>query len=772
MSTQVSVNPFFSPRQVSNLNAWFDGADPNGNGIIPANGSTLRTWADKSANGRNASGGVSAVFTTGGVSFNGSTQYYTMSVPYSSNYSIFLVATNTTVPQTYFFGRDAIGGSRFPTFIQGYIGAGIGLEWFEAADRATIATTPVSPFMASVDHTQGTNIVGFYYGTQAFSISQTQAYNSAAWDTLGQAGPGANAGFYGGTMKELIFYNSVVTTSQRQQIEGYLAWKWGLQANLPSTHPYKNSIIPPLLNPPVSVPNTIQNPFFLPTQISGCQLWFDAADRNSFVLSGNTIIRWNDKSGNNRVATPGGSPILQANAINGQSAIYYDGNTYGAFNGSVTITTTSIFTFAVFVSNLTGSSEGMRIISFSGPGCADWNCSTTVIPFLYDTNRIQTWRNSSTTTNLTCPAQGSTILTTTYYNGSIAYNSLFGGTSSSAIGSSGSFNISNFAMTFGNLNMRGYLAEVIIFNTVLTTGQIQQVEGYLAWKWGVQSSLSSTFPYRSSIIPPLLNPPITIPSVKTGSWTPLRISGSTMWLDGADPNGNGTIPANGTTISTWTDKSGAGNTVSAGSGQPTYSTNLSNKLGGLSFNGSQALSKGSVSGGSLAGNNTTTFSMFVVCSFSNNTLRSMPFSWDNNTYTYRILFQYDNTNNLSFDFNNWPSPRVNISSFVPTNNQVYIFSGVRNGSVGYLGINGGVTTATGTGLTTDNFTGTTNTLNIGQYANDSSWNMRGIIGEIIFYNTALTDTQRQNVEGYLAWKWGLQNSLPSNHPFKLWPPPP
>lgn len=766
MSTQASINPFFLPTQISGCQLWLDASDRNS---IVLSGNTITRWNDKSGNGNNAQQGTisnAPILSGSNISFNGSQWFTTPITSAPTTESFFIVLNTASNGASDIFAGTALGYREVIIYLSNiYVG-----KFGTAPTGINGGVIPINtPLQFNYQYTQLVTTFSVN-GSQIASGASAFTYTGTNTSYIGSSTYSPNN--FVGSMNEIIYYNTSLTTSQRQQIEGYLAWKWGLQANLPSTHPYKTSIIPPLLNPPVSVPNTIQNPFFLPTQISGCQLWFDAADRNSFVLSGNTIIRWNDKSGNNRVATPGGSPILQANAINGQSAIYYDGNTYGAFNGSVTITTTSIFAFAVFVSNLTGSSEGMRIISFSGPGCADWNCSTTVIPFLYDTNRIQTWRNSSTTTNLTCPAQGSTILTTTYYNGSIAYNSLFGGTSSSAIGSSGSFNISNFAMTFGNLNMRGYLAEVIIFNTVLTTGQIQQVEGYLAWKWGVQSSLSSTFPYRSSIIPPLLNPPITIPSVKTGSWTPLRISGSTMWLDGADPNGNGIIPANGTTISTWTDKSGAGNTVSAGSGQPTYSTNLSNKLGGLSFNGSQALSKGSVSGGSLAGNNTTTFSMFVVCSFSNNTLRSMPFSWDNNTYTYRILFQYDNTNNLSFDFNNWPSPRVNISSFVPTNNQVYIFSGVRNGSVGYLGINGGVTTATGTGLTTDNFTGTTNTLNIGQYANDSSWNMRGIIGEIIFYNTALTDTQRQNVEGYLAWKWGLQNSLPSNHPFKLWPPPP
>jgi hypothetical protein len=228
--------PLFTPTQVSGINAWFDGADPLATGSRPTVNTTLTTWFDKSGNGRNASGGSPATFVSGGVSFNGTSHYYTMSVPYSSNYSIFLVATNTTSPQNYFFARGSLGGGREPTFIQGYIGAGIGLEWYEGSDRATIATTPVSPFLASVDHIQGTSIVGWYYGTQAFSIPQTRAYAANAWDLLGTAV--TNVGFYGGTMKELLFFSNVVTTPQRQQIEGYLAWKWGMQSTLPSTHPY------------------------------------------------------------------------------------------------------------------------------------------------------------------------------------------------------------------------------------------------------------------------------------------------------------------------------------------------------------------------------------------------------------------------------------------------------------------------------------------------------------------------------------------------------
>jgi hypothetical protein len=42
------------------------------------------------------------------------------------------------------------------------------------------------------------------------------------------------------------------------------------------------------------------------------------------------------------------------------------------------------------------------------------------------------------------------------------------------------------------------------------------------------------------------------------------------------------------------------------------------------------------------------------------------------------------------------------------------------------------------------------------------------IGEMVFcFGYALTDAERQTVEGYLAHRWALAGSLPSNHPYKL-----
>lgn len=44
-----------------------------------------------------------------------------------------------------------------------------------------------------------------------------------------------------GVVCEIVSYGSTLTTTDRQKMEGYLAWKWNLVSLLPAGHPYKNS---------------------------------------------------------------------------------------------------------------------------------------------------------------------------------------------------------------------------------------------------------------------------------------------------------------------------------------------------------------------------------------------------------------------------------------------------------------------------------------------------------------------------------------------------
>ncbi len=61
---------------------------------------------------------------------------------------------------------------------------------------------------------------------------------------VGNANANDGIQIWSGHICETIMYNSLLSTTQRQQVEGYLAIKWGLQGNLPSTHPFANKGLP------------------------------------------------------------------------------------------------------------------------------------------------------------------------------------------------------------------------------------------------------------------------------------------------------------------------------------------------------------------------------------------------------------------------------------------------------------------------------------------------------------------------------------------------
>jgi hypothetical protein len=66
----------------------------------------------------------------------------------------------------------------------------------------------------------------------AAGITGTTRYQGICYDRNTHCG-------WSGDLAEVIIFNTALTISQRQQVEGYLAWKWGLQSNLPETHAYK-----------------------------------------------------------------------------------------------------------------------------------------------------------------------------------------------------------------------------------------------------------------------------------------------------------------------------------------------------------------------------------------------------------------------------------------------------------------------------------------------------------------------------------------------------
>lgn len=78
-------------------------------------------------------------------------------------------------------------------------------------------------FNGTDSYTTGTNTVGVNTGRPQIGVS---------------AGGGA---YFDGYVAEIVICSSFLSASDRQLVEGYLAWKWGLQANLPGGHPYASA---------------------------------------------------------------------------------------------------------------------------------------------------------------------------------------------------------------------------------------------------------------------------------------------------------------------------------------------------------------------------------------------------------------------------------------------------------------------------------------------------------------------------------------------------
>ena len=86
--------PFNNPSVISGCQLWLDGADPAGTGILPANGATVSTWADKSGNGFNATAAPSRTAGTYSTSFR-AVNFPTSTTGYITNYSA--APTNETM---------------------------------------------------------------------------------------------------------------------------------------------------------------------------------------------------------------------------------------------------------------------------------------------------------------------------------------------------------------------------------------------------------------------------------------------------------------------------------------------------------------------------------------------------------------------------------------------------------------------------------------------------------------------------------------------------
>ena len=498
----------FDPRSVPGCQLWLDGADAT----TVTGTTTVTQWRDKSGNARHLGVGSgttsyssnaiqlasSYMFVTSPVDLSKVTVFIVAKTPGGYNHTVFIGRPNTAADY------DSLDGFGF--FMDGQTAIRF---YGQSANISTFSVNTSTPQLFSFQ-SSGTSISGWLNGTsQSGGTLSSSRTSTAQGFAIGASWYGT---FYGNIVAnallyEILVYNSALTTSQRQQVEGYLAHKWGLQTSIPSTHPFY-SIRPHLRT-------------FQPIDVPGCQLWLDAADQSSMTLSGSNVTQIRDKSSNaytftgsagtypTRTATLNGLPVISSAA--GQ----FLQNT--SFNQN--FTTASCFIVMRPTEDITPNgkfSNGYPLYSlFTGTGSG---------AFQYAINYANQTQNPGDNTRFTVSINKSgsgllygelggssvstynpvntTLLMSGVLSGSSATNSMFlnGSSLSLNVNNSGTFPlISSLTMyCFGLPSGQSFgynFAEALIYGTVLTTSQRQQVEGYLAHKWGLSLSVPSTHPF-------------------------------------------------------------------------------------------------------------------------------------------------------------------------------------------------------------------------------------------------------------------------------------
>ena len=780
----------FLPTSIAGCQLWLDGADSTSTANV-----TSGTWLDKSGLTHtatsNAGGSAFSMGTINGLSAvtfpSGSATAFIAPAPVtlssSVGFSVFFVAkwTAASSDRARFFitqagssigcGLVADPANTIPT-------TGLLYGGTSGGDRSVGGITLPSntPFVYSAVFTStATNGYSHWLNGTTGGTQTPYGAGSANGMVIGNyAVPSAVYAFIG-QMGEFIVYSTALSTNQRQQVEAYLAWKWGTQGVLDATNPYKNAVpqaLPTLNTSQITIiPLSLQKySAFIPTQISGCQLWMDAADSTTITRSGANVTQWNDKA-NNYSGSATNNPQYNSSPINGLPTIHFDGASSRYVLISANNFNYSFMTYFIVIRWVSGSGGFMGTDTPGNYGRALAVSSPNVQLLLY---------SQFYTTTVALTANQPCILSA-YFNGTTNFTVILNGTPTVfAVGqgagntNTNGFNIGLFNPTNGG-NHSFDMGEGIVYNSILSDAQRQQVEGYLAWKWGLQANLPAGHPYLNNNN--YYNPFPTTTPAKTISissiFKPTNYAGCQLWLDAFDPFGNGSRQKSPLTLTRWVDKSSSARHANMFNGSSiSYSPTAFNNKPAFLFTQTQNMSSAAA-----AGTFSSIFTFFIIYqrtgggtfdTLVTRTVSNLAAPTDFYTVVSSGNFARNIGNGSAYSSYNTTSG----SNFtnVTTPSLYYANATAANGLLDAF--NFATPTDPSSGVLTGVYYGDNGTaIYIGTRA-DSVTTLTASVSEVIVYSTTPTDIQRQTIEGYLAWKWGLVASLPAGHPYKNYPPPP
>jgi len=639
--------------------------------------------------------------------------------------------------------------------------------------------------IAPIHKTATTTTIALGSGTGSFG-------NPAGTATFGAAGSGGTKGFFG-AISEIIVYNRSLNTNEEIQVQGYLADKWGMRTSLFTDIPYSASRFSEV------------RPFqrqYVPTDNENLQFWLDGADRRTQTLDGgNNLTTWTPKVNTLNLTpfTTGVAPPVveySSSNINSVDIVYSDAsNKASCYSATSTNVVTSLTVFVLvrlptvapgvhdkyifsIASSPASSEEALGVYSLYckcnasilGAGLTDITLgqgSTIVSQTVSDSSSssVRTPKNYTLLT-IVFSGTGTSIPTVVYINGTL---------SSTLKINNPLNNVSLQRITIGNnkaFSRACYsrINEFMIFQGAMSTIERQKVEGYFLKKWDLL--LSNTHPFWKTP-PQTVTPfePRTISAAVGSSGAPSFSSSLASWYDFSDRMTYSTTPSGSIPASTLKDKSNQNNHLSIrntsnSATQPfnTLTVLQSDDLNYLPYmrlsglNGVYAgppLSLGSTLSTVLPAINFR--SIFIVCSLFE--INNPPYTILKSGTTSVGFANLGGTFSFVTKINNIGPTSSSIPYTVATNG-VCVFASVWNTTTPYLTLymNGVASTST---VATSITTPVASTL---EFIPDSN-PFTGRIGEILMFNAAVTDIQRIRIEGYLAWKWGIQSKLSPSHPY-------
>lgn len=490
------VSNAFLPTSIAGCALWLDAADAS----TVTGTSSVTKVADKSGNGVNLSNATGYSYPNN--TFNGTYPSFFCPNGFAQGSSATLgynAAFALTMPFSIFFVGVQTNLSTYGDLCDSAPASGGTNRIYVLTDlqqfNSRIGGGPAasgSNFVVNFMYVAGTGasatfVNGSSYNTGTVSQFTCSGITVANRYSLNESFPGH--------ICEVLAFNVGLTIAQRQQVEGYLAWKWGLQANLPAGHPYKSaaptgsSNARSLIvkgNPPTVFPLSIQlnatikngknpvNPVIINTNL------VENLDASTYT-SGST---WTALVGNNYLIT---GTFTKTSTPGGSTAIVLDGSSYAQDQTGITSSTLYLYTLDLWFYSAAGQSAS--IVGEGGQqNIGGWN--VTVISVESNTVSVGFWIGSvyrlsvgsytaNTWTHVAYSYNNTTGAVIGYLNGQRVAT----GTASKQWPTTIFYTTGGGMNPFGNFT--GQIGAFKVYNTVLTDAQVNQNYNALRSRFGL-----------------------------------------------------------------------------------------------------------------------------------------------------------------------------------------------------------------------------------------------------------------------------------------------